>query len=311
MQQFNKITIVGAGNVGATTAHYIAERELGEIILVDVPETGTMPAGKALDMMEAGPVVGYDTRIHGTTDYDLTADSDVVVITAGVARKPGMSREDLVYTNQKIVTGVVNQIKETSPEAILIVVTNPLDSMAYVAKKASGFPRERVIGQAGVLDTARMRAFISMELDVSAQNVHAFVLGGHGDEMVPLPRYSTVAGIPITELLSPERIEAIVDRTRKGGAEVINLLRTTSAYYAPGASVAKMVEAILKDKHLILPCSAYLQGEYGLHDMYFGVPVKLGRDGVEQILEIQLTPDEREMLDKSVALVRNTLANLK
>ena len=311
MQQFNKITIVGAGNVGATTAHYIAERELGEIVLVDVPETGTMPAGKALDMMEAGPVVGYDTRIHGTTDYDLTADSDVVVITAGVARKPGMSREDLVYTNQKIVTGVVNQIKETSPEAILIVVTNPLDSMAYVAKKASGFPRERVIGQAGVLDTARMRAFISMELDVSAQNVHAFVLGGHGDEMVPLPRYSTVAGIPITELLSPERIEAIVDRTRKGGAEVINLLRTTSAYYAPGASVAKMVEAILKDKHLILPCSAYLQGEYGLHDMYFGVPVKLGRDGVEQILEIQLTPDEREMLDKSVALVRNTLANLK
>lgn len=216
-----------------------------------------------------------------------------------------------MYTNQKIVTGVVNQIKETSPEAILIVVTNPLDSMAYVAKKASGFPRERVIGQAGVLDTARMRAFISMELDVSAQNVHAFVLGGHGDEMVPLPRYSTVAGIPITELLSPERIEAIVDRTRKGGAEVINLLRTTSAYYAPGASVAKMVEAILKDKHLILPCSAYLQGEYGLHDMYFGVPVKLGRDGVEQILEIQLTPDEREMLDKSVALVRNTLANLK
>jgi malate dehydrogenase len=311
MQQFNKITIVGAGNVGATTAHYIAERELGEIILVDIPATETMPAGKALDMMEAGPVVGYDTRIHGTTDYDLTADSDVVIITAGVARKPGMSREDLVHTNQKIVTDVVNQVKETSPEAILIVVTNPLDTMAYVAKQVSGFPRERVVGQAGVLDTARMRAFISMELDVSAQNIHAFVLGGHGDEMVPLPRYSTVAGIPITELLSPERIEAIVDRTRQGGAEVINLLRTTSAYYAPGASVAKMVEAILRDKHLILPCSAYLQGEYGLYDMYFGVPVKLGRDGVEQILEIQLAPDEREMLDKSVALVRSTLANLK
>ncbi len=306
----NKITIIGAGNVGATAAHWLAERELGDIVLVDIPQTEGMPAGKALDLVESGPVVGYDTRVIGTTGYEETRDSDLVVITAGVARKPGMSREDLVGTNQRIITDVVNEIKVTSPNAILIVVTNPLDTMAYLAKQVSGFPRERVVGQAGVLDSARMRAFIAMEVNVSVENTHAFVLGGHGDEMVPLPRYSTVSGIPITELLAPERIEAIVERTRKGGAEIINLLRTGSAYYAPGAAVAQMVEAILKDKKLILPCAAYLQGEYGLHDIYFGVPVKLGRGGAEEIIEITLTSEERAALEKSVALIRSTMAHL-
>jgi malate dehydrogenase len=306
----NKITIIGAGNVGATTAHWLAERELGDIVLVDIPQTEGMPAGKALDLTEAGPVVGYDTRITGATNYDETANSDVVVITAGVARKPGMSREDLIGINQKIITDVVTNIKATSPEAILIVVTNPLDTMAYLAKQVSGFPRERVIGQAGVLDSARMRAFIAMELNVSVENIHAFVLGGHGDEMVPLPRYSTVAGIPITNLLPPERVEAIVERTRKGGAEIINLLKTGSAYYAPGAAVAQMVEAIFKDKKLILPCSAYMQGEYGLNDIYFGVPVKLGRDGAEEIIEISLTSEEQAALEKSVALIHSTMAHL-
>ncbi len=306
----NKITIIGAGNVGATTAHWLAERELGDLVLVDIPQTGGMPAGKALDLSEAGPVVGYDTRIVGTTSYDETADSDVVVITAGVPRKPGMSREDLVGTNQRIMTDVVTKIKTTSPNAILIIVTNPLDTMAYLAKQVSGFPRERVIGQAGVLDSARMRTFIAMELNVSVENTHAFVLGGHGDEMVPLPRYSTVAGIPITELLPPERVEAIVERTRKGGGEIVNLLKTGSAFYAPGAAVAQMVEAILKDKKLILPCSVYLQGEYGLNDIYFGVPVKLGRGGAEEIIEISLTSEEQSALERSVALIRSTMSHL-
>jgi len=306
----NKITIIGAGNVGATTAHWLAERELGDIILVDIPQTEGMPAGKALDMTEAGPVVGYDTRIIGTTGYEETANSDVVVITAGIPRKPGMSREDLVGINQKIISDVVSKIKASSPDSILIVVTNPLDTMAYIAKQVSGFPRERVIGQAGVLDSARMRAFIAMELNVSVENTHAFVLGGHGDEMVPLTRYSTVAGIPITELLPPERVEAIVERTRKGGGEIVNLLRTGSAYYAPGAATAQMVEAILKDKKLILPCSAYLQGEYGLSDVYFGVPVKLGRAGAEEIIEISLTPEEQSAMEKSVELIRSTMVHL-
>ncbi|GAB4537373.1 MAG: malate dehydrogenase [Anaerolineae bacterium] len=306
----NKITIVGAGNVGATTALWLAERELGDIVLLDIPQTEGMPAGKALDITEAGPVVGYDTRVTGVTSYDETVDSDVVVITAGVARTPGMSREDLVGTNQKIITDVVTRIMSTSPNAILIVVTNPLDPMTYLARQVSGLPRERVIGQAGVLDTARMRTFIAMELNVSVENTHAFVLGGHGDEMVPLPRYSTVAGIPITELLPPDRVAAIVERTRKGGGEIINLLKTGSAYYAPGAAVAQMVEAILKDKKLILPCSAYLQGEYGLQDICFGVPVKLGRQGIEQIIEISLSPEEQEALERSVALIRSTMAHL-
>lgn len=306
----NKITIVGAGNVGATTAHWLAERELGDILLVDIPQTEGMPAGKALDMTEAGPVVGYDTRITGVTDYEKTVASDVVVITAGVARTPGMTREDLIGTNQRIVTDVVNKVTATSPDAILIIVTNPLDTMTYLAKQVSGFPRERIVGQAGVLDSARMRAFIAMELNVSVENTHAFVLGGHGDEMVPLPRYSTVAGIPITELLPPDRVEAIVTRTRKGGGEIVSLLRTGSAYYAPGAAVAQMVEAILKDKKLILPCSAYLQGEYGLNDICFGVPVKLGQNGVEEIIEISLTQEERAALEKSVELIHSTMVHL-
>jgi malate dehydrogenase len=311
----NKITIVGAGFVGATTAHWLAERELGDIVLLDIPATETMPKGKALDLEEAGPVVGYDTRITGTTDYADTKDSDIVVVTAGAARKPGMSREDLVGINQKIITEVAHNIGATSPNAIVIVVTNPLDTMAYLAytilSKHYSFTKQRVIGQAGVLDSARMRTFIAQELGVSVRNTHAFVLGGHGDEMVPLVRYSTVAGIPITELLPADRIAAIVQRTRQGGAEIVNLLKTGSAYYAPGAAVAEMVEAILKDRKMILPCSAYLEGEYGLREMFFGVPVKLGRAGIEQIIEIKLLPEEQEMLDKSAELVRSTMRALK
>ncbi len=309
-----KITIIGAGFVGSTTAHWLAERELGDIVLLDIPATETMPKGKALDLMEAGPVIGYDTRITGTTDYADTQGSDVVVITAGVARKPGMTREDLVGVNQKIITDVVNNIADTSPSAIVIVVTNPLDTMAYLAYKLlsqRGFTKHRVMGQAGILDSARMRTFIAMELGVSVENTHAFVLGGHGDEMVPLVRYSTVAGIPISELLPPDRVEAIVQRTRQGGAEIVNLLKTGSAYYAPGASVAEMVEAILKDKKLIRPCAAYLEGEYGLRDMYFGVPVVLGANGVERIIEVKLNDEERAMLEKSAALVRSTMSALQ
>ncbi len=311
----NKITIVGAGFVGATTAHWLAERELGDIVLLDIPATETMPKGKALDLEEAGPVLGYDTRITGTTDYADTEDSDIVVVTAGAARKPGMSREDLVGINQKIITEVAHNIGAASPNATVIVVTNPLDTMAYLAytilSAHYGFPKQRVIGQAGVLDSARMRTFIAQELGVSVRNTHAFVLGGHGDEMVPLVRYSTVAGIPITELLPPDRIAAIVQRTRQGGAEIVNLLKTGSAYYAPGAAVAEMVEAILKDRKMILPCSAYLEGEYGLREMFFGVPVKLGRAGIEQIIEIKLLPEEQEMLNKSAELVRSTMRALK
>ncbi len=307
----NKISIIGAGFVGSTTAHWVAEKEIGDIVLLDIPATDTMPKGKALDLLEAGPVLGYDTHIVGTTDYKDTADSDIVVITAGLPRKPGMTREDLVGKNQAIITDVVNNVVKTSPNAILIVVTNPLDTMAYLAHKVSGLPRHRVIGQAGVLDSARMRTFIAQELNVSVQNTHAFVLGGHGDEMVPLVRYSTVAGVPITELMPADRVTAIVDRTRKGGGEIVNLLKTGSAYFAPGAAVAEMVEAILKDRKLILPCAAYLDGEYGLKDMYFGVPVKLGRDGIEEIVQIKLLPDEQEMLNKSAELVRGTMSALK
>jgi malate dehydrogenase len=307
----DKITIIGAGNVGATTAQWIAIRELGDIVLVDVPQTEGMPAGKALDLMEAGPVVGYTTRIIGATSYEETVNSDVVVITAGVARKPGMSREDLVGINQKIITEVVTKIKMTSPDTILIMVTNPLDTMTYLAHQVSGFPRERVIGQSGVLDSARMRTFIGMELNVSVENICAFVLGGHGDEMIPLPRYSTVGGIPITELLPPDRVAAIVERTRQGGGEIVNLLKTGSAYYAPGAAVAHLVEIILKDEKRILPCSVYLQGEYGLNDMCFGVPVKLGQGGIEEIIQVNLTPEERAEVEQSAALIRNTMIHLK
>jgi malate dehydrogenase len=310
----NKITIVGAGFVGATTAHWLAERELGDIVLLDIPATETMPKGKALDLMEAGPVLGYDTHVTGTTDYADSAGSDVVVVTAGVARKPGMTREDLVGINQKIITDVANNIADSSPNAIVIVVTNPLDTMTYLAYKvlsARGFPKHRVMGQAGVLDSARMRTFMAMELGVSVENTHAFVLGGHGDEMVPLVRYSTIAGIPMNELMTKERVDAIVQRTRQGGAEIVNLLKTGSAYYAPGASVAEMVEAILKDKKLVRPCAACLEGEYGLSDMYFGVPVVLGRNGIEKIIEVALTPDEAAMMNKSAELVRGTMSALK
>ncbi len=310
----NKITIIGAGFVGATTAHWLAEREVGDIVLLDIPQTETMPKGKALDLMEAGPVLGYDTQVTGTTDYADIKDSDVVVVTAGVARKPGMTREDLVGINQKIITDVANNVAASSPNATVIVVTNPLDTMTFLAYKvlsAKGFPKNRVMGQAGVLDSARMRTFMAMEMGVSVENTHAFVLGGHGDEMVPLTRYSTIAGIPMAELMPRERVDAIVQRTRQGGAEIVNLLKTGSAYYAPGASVAEMVEAILKDKKLVRPCAAYLDGEYGLTDMYFGVPVVLGRNGVEKIIEVTLTADESAMMNKSAELVKGTMTALK
>jgi len=304
----NKITIVGAGMVGSSCAAWLAERELGDIVLVDIPETGDMPKGKALDLLQTGPVVGYDTRITGTNSYADTANSDVVVVTAGVPRKPGMTREDLVGINTRVVRSVASQIAATSPNAIIVLVTNPLDTMTYVAFKASGFPKNRVIGQAGILDGARMRTFVALELGVSIENVQAFVLGGHGDEMVPLVRFCNVAGIPISELMPADRVAAIVDRTRKGGGEIVNLLKTGSAYYAPGAAAAEMVEAILKDKKLVRPCSAYLDGEYGLKDIYFGVPVILGRDGVEKIIEVALTDDEKTMLQKSADLIRSTMS---
>src|SRR5581483_5926298 len=304
-----KVTVVGAGNVGATAAQYIVERELADVVVTDVVDG--LPQGKALDLLEAGPVHGYDCRLVGANDYEPTAGSDVLVVTAGLARKPGMSRDDLLQKNAEIVGGVVTELVRRSPEAILIVVTNPLDAMAQLAYRRSGFPRHRVLGMAGVLDSARFRTFIARELDVSVENVSAFVLGGHGDTMVPLPRYSTVAGIPITELLPRERIDALVARTANGGAEIVNLLRTGSAYYAPAASVVEMVEAILKDKRKILPCAAYLDGQYGVKGVYVGVPVKLGRAGVEQIIEITLTPDEQAAFNKSAGAVRELVDKLK
>jgi len=303
-----KITIVGAGNVGATAAHWAAQTEMGDIVLVDVIEG--MPQGKALDLLETGPVEGFDTRIIGTNRYEETANSTVVIITSGLARKPGMSREDLLAKNKEIVSSVTAEIVRRSPQAILIVVTNPLDTMAYLVKKVSGFPKHRVIGMAGVLDAARFRSFIAAELDCSVEDIQAFVLGGHGDEMVPLPRYSTVAGIPITELMSQGQIDRLVERTRRGGGEIVALLKTGSAYYCPSAAAVQMAEAILKDKKRILPCSAYLEGEYGLSDLYFGVPVKLGANGVEQVIEVKLTPEERAALEKSATLVKKSIAEL-
>jgi malate dehydrogenase len=303
-----KVTVVGAGNVGATVAQGIALKELADVVLVDIVEG--VPQGKSLDMMETAPVEKYDSILRGTNNYDGTEDSDVVVITAGLPRKPGMSRDDLLWKNEEIVAGVTSEIVKRSPNSILIVVSNPLDAMCEVARRVSKFPRERVIGMAGVLDSARMRAFIAMELNVSVENTHAFVLGGHGDTMVPLPRYSTVAGIPITELIAKDRIDAIVDRTRNGGAEIVNLLKT-SAWYAPGASSVEMVEAILKDKRKILPCAAFLQGEYGFNDLYVGVPVKLGRNGIEQIVEITLTQEEAAALQNSANAVKELFEKLK
>jgi malate dehydrogenase len=297
-----KVTVVGAGNVGATTAQYIVERELADVVLTDVVDG--LPQGKALDLLEAGPVHRYDCRITGANDYEPTAGSDIIVITAGLARKPGMSRDDLLLKNAEIVGGVVTETTRRSPTAILIVVTNPLDAMAQLALRRSGFPKQRVIGMAGVLDSARFRTFIAQELDVSVENVTAFVLGGHGDTMVPLPRYSTVAGIPITELLPKDRLDALVTRTANGGAEIVGLLKTGSAYYAPAASVVEMVESILKDKKKVLPCTAYLEGEYGVKGLFVGVPVKLGRRGIEQILQITLSPAESAALGRSAAAVR-------
>jgi malate dehydrogenase len=304
-----KVTVVGAGNVGATTAQYIVERELADVVVTDVVDG--LPQGKALDLLEAGPIHGYDCRLAGANDYAATAGSDIVVITAGLARKPGMSRDDLLFKNAEIVGAVVQEIAARSPEAILVVVTNPLDAMAQLAWRRSGFPKSRVLGMAGVLDSARFRTFIAQELDVSVENVTAFVLGGHGDTMVPLPRYSTVAGIPITDLLPRDRIDALVKRTANGGAEIVNLLKTGSAFYAPGASVTEMVEAILRDKKKILPCTAYLEGEYGISGLFIGVPVKLGRRGIEQIVQIALTPDEAAALNRSAEAVRELTEKLK
>ncbi|MEW5952734.1 MAG: malate dehydrogenase [Bacillota bacterium] len=303
-----KITIVGAGNVGATCAHWAAAKELGDIVLIDVVEG--IPQGKALDLMEAAPVEGFDCNIIGTNNFEDTANSDVVVITAGIARKPGMSRDDLLATNAKIVGSVAGQAAKYSPKAFIVVVTNPLDIMAYVALKASGFPPERVFGMAGVLDSARFRTFIALELGVSFEDVSAFVLGGHGDDMVPLVRYSYAGGIPIEKLIPADRIEAIVERTRKGGAEIVNYLKTGSAFYAPGASVIQMVEAVVKDKKRILPIAAYLDGEYGEKDMYFGVPAIIGAAGVEKIIEVDLTDDEKAAIAKSIDSVRKTMAAL-
>ena len=305
-----KITIVGAGNVGASCAAWIAERDLGDIILLDIPAAKDMPKGKALDLLQVGPISGYNTHLIGTTDYADTANSDICVITAGMPRKPGMSREDLVAINQSIVADVTKKLVALSPDTILIVVTNPLDTMCYVAYKASGLPKHRVIGQAGVLDSARMRTFLAQATDVAVENVHAAVIGGHGDEMVPLVRYSTIAGIPISNILKPEQVTSIVDRTRKGGSELVNLIGV-SAWYAPGAAAGSMVEAILKDKNLIVPCSAYLEGEYDLKDTYFGVYCKLNRKGLENIIEIPLNNEERAMVEKSADLIRETMKALK
>lgn len=304
-----KITVIGAGNVGATTAHWLVAKELGDVVLVDIIEG--MPQGKALDLAQAGPVEGYDSRLVGSNGYRETAGSDIVVITSGIARKPGMSRDDLLNTNAAIVSSVTEEVVRQSPNAILIIVSNPLDAMAQVAFRKSGFPKNRVIGMAGILDSARMRTFLAEALNVSVENVTAFVLGGHGDTMVPLPRYSTCAGIPVTELLPKDVLDKIVDRTAKGGAEIVSLLKTGSAYYAPSAAAVEMVEAILKDKKKILPCAAYLEGEYGISGLFVGVPVKLGANGIEEIIQINLTAEERASLQKSAAAVQELIDVLK
>ena len=297
-----KVTVVGAGNVGATAAHWIASKELADVVLIDIVEG--VPQGKALDLLQAMPVEKRDSHVLGTNDYKDTANSDIVVITAGIPRKPGMSRDDLLNTNYKIMQDVVGKVVENSPNCILIVVSNPLDAMAQAAYKISKFSKNRVLGMAGVLDSARFRTFIAEELNVSVENVTAFVLGGHGDTMVPLPRYSTVAGIPITELIPADRLKALVDRTANGGAEIVKYLKTGSAYYAPSAAATEMVEAILKDKKKILPCAAYLEGEYGINGLFVGVPCKLGAKGLEKIIEIKLIPDEQAALQKSAGSVQ-------
>ncbi|MEJ2706680.1 MAG: malate dehydrogenase [Anaerolineales bacterium] len=304
----NKVSIIGAGMTGSTTAHFLAEREVADLVLVDVVEG--MPQGKALDLQESLPVIGKDVKMVGTNDYADTAGSDIVVITAGLPRKPGMSRDDLLKTNAKIVREVTEKTIAQSPDAIFIMLTNPLDVMAYLTMKVAGVEPHRVVGQAGILDSARMRAFVAMELGVSVENVHCYVLGGHGDNMVPLTTVSNVAGVPLNKILSQDRLDAIVQRTRKGGGEIVGLLKTGSAYYAPAAAITQMVEAILKDKHLIVPAAAYMQGQYGLDDIFFGVPVQLGRKGVENIIEYELTEEETAALQKSARGVAENVAKL-
>jgi len=304
-----KVSIIGAGMTGSTTAHWLAEREIADIVLVDIIEG--IAQGKALDLQEALPVIGKDVRVTGSNEYDATAESDIVVITAGLPRKPGMSRDDLLFANAEIVRKAVEETIKRSPEAIYVILTNPLDAMAFLALKVANIPPQRVIGQAGILDSARMRAFVAMELGVSVENIHCYVLGGHGDEMVPLTQISNVAGIPLNKILSSDRLETIVDRTRKGGGEIVSLLKTGSAYYAPAVAVAQMVESILKNKHLIVPASAYLQGEYGLREMFFGVPVQLGRNGVERIIEYPLSEEEAQALKLSAQAVAENISKLK
>jgi malate dehydrogenase len=306
----NKITVVGAGNVGATTAQRVAEKELARtVVVVDIAEG--IPQGKGLDQWQSAPIEGFDSRIIGTNGYEETRDSDVVIITAGIARKPGMSRDDLLNTNAGIVKSVAENIKQTSPKAIIIVVSNPLDVMCYVAKQASGFPRERVLGMAGVLDTARFRGFLAEALNMSVRDIQAMVLGGHGDTMVPLISYTSVSGIPVTQLMDRAKLDAIVDRTRSGGAEIVKFLKTGSAYYAPSAGAVQMAEAIVNDQRRILPCAAWLQGEYGMKDLFLGVPCLLGRNGLEQVIEVDLTADEKAALAKSAEAVREPMATVK
>jgi len=297
-----KITVVGSGNVGATVAHRLADKQLADVVLIDILEG--VPQGKGLDLLESGPIEGYDVRIRGTNDYAVTAASDLVVLTAGFPRKPGMSRDDLLKANYDVVKGTVEQVVKHSPDCIFIVVTNPLDAMAQTAYRVSGFSKNRVIGMAGILDTARYRTFIAEALNVSVQNVQGFVLGGHGDTMVPVPRYTTVAGIPVTELLPEEQLDQIIKRTANGGAEIVSLLKTGSAYYAPSAAVVEMIDAVFNDRKKILPCAAYLEGEYGIHGLFVGVPAKLGARGVEQIIEIRLTPEEQAALERSANAVK-------
>jgi malate dehydrogenase len=306
-----KISVIGAGFTGATTAFILAQKELGDIVLVDIPQLENPTKGKALDMLESSPVLGFDANIIGTSDYADTADSDVVVITAGIARKPGMSRDDLVTTNQKIMKAVTKEIVKYSPNCYIIVLTNPVDAMTYTVYKESGFPKNRVIGQSGVLDTARFRTFVAQELNLSVKDITGFVLGGHGDDMVPLVRYSYAGGIPLEKLLPKERLDAIVERTRKGGGEIVNLLGNGSAYYAPAASLVEMVEAIIKDQRRVLPAIAYLEGEYGYEGIYLGVPTILGGNGIEKVIELELTDEEKAALAKSVESVKNVMKVLE
>ena len=304
-----KVAVIGAGHVGGATAQRLVEKEICDVVLIG--HTDGKPQGKALDLTEAAPIENHDTRLTGTINYEVSTGSDIIIIAAGIARKPGMSRDDLLTINKRIVKEATEKAARYSPDAVLIVVTNPLDAMCHVAYEVSGFPRNRVIGMAGVLDAARFSAFIAMELKVSVENIHAFVLGGHGDTMVPLLRYSTVAGIPVTELIPEERLNALVERTRNGGAEIVGLLKTGSAYYAPASAIVAMAEAILKDKKKILPCSAYLQGEYGIKDLFVGVPVKLGKGGIEEIVPIKLTPEEQFALEKSAGAVQELVNAMK